>query len=49
MGKFSLKRKQVLSLFTALFIFAIVLPGCKKQIDQPTDTSIGTSSVVTID
>lgn len=49
MGKFNLKGKQVLSLLTALFIFAIVLPGCKKQIDHPTDTSINSSSVVTID
>lgn len=49
MGKFNPKRKQVLSLLTALFIFAIVLPGCKKKIDQTTDSGNVASSVVTID
>ena len=49
MGNFILKRNQVLSLVTALFIFAIVLPGCKKQIDQTTETNIKSSTVVTMD
>ena len=48
MGKLNLKSNHLLSLITAVFIFTIVLTGCKKQIDKTTETKINSSSSVTM-